>query len=301
MNSVIDATYSLSPGGREFEFTETDFRRVTRLIYERAGIVLSASKQEMVYSRLARRLRALGISSFADYLNLLEQGDGAEWNLFVGSLTTHLTAFYREPHHFPIMVEHVAEQARCGRVLLWSCAASTGEEPYSMAMAVAEYFDSMNPPVRILATDVDNGVLDMAREGVYPLERVQNLPEKTLRRFFLKGSGDHFGLVRVKPELQQLINFRQLNLLSPVWPVKERFDAIFCRNVMIYFDRTSQRKVLERCHRHLKPHGLFFAGHSEHLHYAAEVFQPCGKTVYRASGAKPVIDTVPEMLKERIA
>lgn len=170
-----------------------------------------------------------------------------------------------------------------------------------MAMAVAEYFDSMNPPVRILATDVDNGVLDMAREGVYPLERVQNLPEKTLRRFFLKGSGDHFGLVRVKPELQQLINFRQLNLLSPVWPVKERFDAIFCRNVMIYFDRTSQRKVLERCHRHLKPHGLFFAGHSEHLHYAAEVFQPCGKTVYRASGAKPVIDTVPEMLKERIA
>ena len=267
---------------REFVFTEADFKKISRMIYVRAGIFLSPAKREMVYSRLSRRLRVLGIACFAEYLDVLDQGNEAEWNFFVGALTTHLTAFFREPHHFPIMVDHVAERARSGKVLLWSCAASTGEEPYSMAMAVAEYFDSMTPPVTILATDVDVGVLDMAREGVYPLERVHNLPEKMLKKFFLKGGGDHRGFVRVKPELREWIRFQQLNLLNPVWPMREcRYDAIFCRNVIIYFDRTNQQRVLERCRRHLKADGLFFAGHSENLHYASEVFQACGRTVYR--------------------
>ena len=278
---------------REFAFTLADFRQICRLIYERAGIRLSESKTSMVYSRLSRRLRALGLATFSEYLQLLEQGVEAEWNIFVGSLTTHLTAFYREPHHFPIMVEHVAARARNGKTLLWSCATSTGEEPYTMAIAVAEHFGSFNPPVRILATDVDTGVLKMASEGVYPLERVRELPEKTVKKYFLKGNGEHAGFVRVRPELQQMIRFHQLNLLSPVWPMKERYDAIFCRNVMIYFDRPTQQKVLNKCLRHLKPDGLFFTGHSENLNYAADLFQSCGNTVYRPrvlSPPQPVMD-----------
>ena len=147
-------------GEREFLFTSADFRQICRLIHERAGIKLSPTKTSMVYSRLSRRLRALGLASFADYLKLLEQGDEAEWTVFVGSLTTHLTAFYREPHHFPIMVEHVAARTRNNKALLWSCATSTGEEPYTMAIALAEHFESLAPPVRILATDVDTGVLE---------------------------------------------------------------------------------------------------------------------------------------------
>lgn len=277
----------------EFRFTLADFRQICRLIYERAGIRLSESKTSMVYSRLSRRLRALGLATFAEYLQLLEQGVEAEWNIFIGSLTTHLTAFYREPHHFPIMVEHVAARARNGKTLLWSCATSTGEEPYTMAIAVAEHFGSFNPPVRILATDVDTGVLKMASEGVYPLERVRDLPEKTVKKYFLKGNGEHAGFVRVRPELQQMIRFHQLNLLSPVWPMKERYDAIFCRNVMIYFDRPTQQKVLNKCLRHLKPDGLFFTGHSENLNYAADLFQSCGNTVYRPrvlSPPQPVMD-----------
>ncbi len=277
----------------EFRFTLADFRQICRLIYERAGIRLSESKTSMVYSRLSRRLRVLGLATFAEYLQLLEQGVETEWNIFVGSLTTHLTAFYREPHHFPIMVEHVAARARNGKALLWSCATSTGEEPYTMAIAVAEHFGSFNPPVRILATDVDTGVLKMASEGVYPLERVRDLPEKTVKKYFLKGNGEHAGFVRVRPELQQMIRFHQLNLLSPVWPMKERYDAIFCRNVMIYFDRPTQQKVLNKCLRHLKPDGLFFTGHSENLNYAADLFQSCGNTVYRPrvlSPPQPVMD-----------
>ncbi|MCE1226824.1 MAG: methyltransferase domain-containing protein [Geobacteraceae bacterium] len=265
----------------EFRFTLADFRQICRLIYERAGIKLSDSKTSMVYSRLSRRLRVLGLASFAEYLQLLEQGSEAEWTVFVGSLTTHLTSFYREPHHFPIMVKHVASHARNGKALLWSCATSTGEEPYTMAIAVAEHFESFNPPVRILATDVDTGVLEMASEGVYPVDRVRDLPERTVKKYFLKGSGEHAGFVRVRPELQRMISFHQLNLLSPVWPLKEQYDAIFCRNVMIYFDRPTQQKVLSKCLRHLKPDGLFFTGHSENLNYAADLFQSCGNTVYR--------------------
>ncbi|SJZ50195.1 MCP methyltransferase, CheR-type [Trichlorobacter thiogenes] len=265
----------------EFKFTLADFRQICRLIYERAGIRLSDTKTSMVYSRLSRRLRALGLASFAEYLQLLEQGNEAEWTIFVGSLTTHLTSFYRESHHFPIMVEHVAARARGGKALLWSCATSTGEEPYTMAIAVAEHFESFHPPVRILATDVDTGVLEMASEGVYPFDRVRDLPEKTVKKYFLKGSGEHTGFVRIRPELQQMIRFQQLNLLSPVWPMKEQYDAIFCRNVMIYFDRPTQQKVLNKCLRHLKPDGLFFTGHSENLNYAADLFQSCGNTVYR--------------------
>ena len=278
--ALLPDAAALRPEGREFEFTARDFERVARMIYEHAGISLSASKQEMVYSRLARRLRARGLQRFDEYLALLAAGDEAEWEAFTNSLTTNLTAFFREPHHFPILADHLLAQAPGRRIELWCCASSTGEEPYSMAMTAIEAFGMYTPPVHIVATDLDTQVLAKARQGVYPLDRVERLPQQQLRQFFLRGRGTQAGYARVRPELQQLVTFSPLNLLDRAWPVRGPFDAIFCRNVMIYFDKKTQRGILERFVPLLREDGLLFAGHSESFQHAAELFRPRGKTVY---------------------
>lgn len=265
---------------REFVFTEKDFERVCRLIYEHAGISLKSSKQDMVYSRLARRLRANGINNFRDYLVLLESDNKVEWEAFVNSLTTNLTSFFREPHHFPMLAEHAVKQKGRHPLSLWCSAASTGEEPYSMAMTMVDAFGSFTPPVSIVATDVDTNVLAKAEAGVYPVERVEKLAAGVVKRFFLKGTGAQSGFVRVRPELRAMITFRQLNLLSNSWPIRGPLDAIFCRNVMIYFDKETQLKILQRFAPLLQPDGLLFAGHSENFHNAAHLFQLRGKTVY---------------------
>lgn len=271
----------MNNGTHEYRFTAAEFSRIRELIVNRAGIKLSDQKKEMVYSRLSRRLRVLGLNSFEEYIAYLEQGDGPEWQEFVGALTTHLTSFFREKHHFPILTEHVRSRAGNGQIHLWSSAASTGEEPYSMAMTMVDLFDSFNPPVRILATDVDCNVLETARKGIYPIEKLDCLPAYVVRRFFQKGDGCNAGFARVRPELMRLVTFRQLNLLDNVWPIREQYDAIFCRNVMIYFDLAAQERILCHCLRQLKPDGLFFAGHSESLHHSAAQFESCGNTVYR--------------------
>lgn len=265
---------------REFVFTEKDFERVCRLIYEHAGISLKSSKQDMVYSRLARRLRANGINNFRDYLVLLESDNKVEWEAFVNSLTTNLTSFFREPHHFPMLAEHAVKQKGRHPLSLWCSAASTGEEPYSMAMTMVDAFGSFTPPVSIVATDVDTNVLAKAEAGVYPVERVEKLAAGVVKRFFLKGTGAQSGFVRVRPELRAMITFRPLNLLSNSWPIRGPLDAIFCRNVMIYFDKETQLKILQRFAPLLQPDGLLFAGHSENFHNAAHLFQLRGKTVY---------------------
>jgi chemotaxis protein methyltransferase CheR len=265
---------------REFEFTENDFERIRQMIYARAGISLNKSKQDMVYSRLARRLRATGIRNFRDYLALLEKDDDAEWEAFVNSLTTNLTSFFREPHHFPLLAEHALKQSKRHQIQLWCSAASTGEEPYSMAMTLVDAFESFTPPVSIIASDVDTNVLAKAEAGVYPMERVEKLPADILKRFFLKGTGKQAGLVKVRPELRALITFRQINLLDADWPIRGPLDAIVCRNVMIYFDKETQLKILERFAPLLQSDGLLFAGHSESFHNAGHVFRLRGKTVY---------------------
>lgn len=265
-----------------FAFTARDFARVRELIYRKAGIALSESKQEMVYSRLARRLRAKGLDSFQVYLDALESGrDEAEWEAFTNALTTNLTAFFREEHHFPILAEH-AKRARAP-LSIWCAASSTGEEPYSIAMTLCEAFGTPTPPASVIATDIDTKVIEAASSGVYPFERVEKLSQERLRRFFLKGQGEHSGLVRVRPELQRLVEFRPLNLLGANWPVKGPFDAIFCRNVMIYFDKPTQSRILSRFVPLLKPDGLLFAGHSENFVYASDDFALRGKTVYELS------------------
>lgn len=272
---------------REFAFTRENFERVCQLIYEHAGISLKPSKQHMVYSRLARRLRVNGLDNFRDYLVLLESGNKDEWEAFVNSLTTNLTSFFREPHHFPLLAEHVIRQRGQHPVSLWCAAASSGEEPYSIAMTMVDAFGSFSPPVTIVASDLDTNVLAKAEAGIYPVERIEKLSEAVVKRFFLKGTGAQSGFVRVRPELRAMIKFRQVNLLGDDWQIRGPLDAIFCRNVMIYFDKETQLKILQRFAPLLQPDGLVFAGHSESFHNAAHLFRLRGKTVYELVKSKP--------------
>lgn len=265
---------------RQFEFQDADFNRVRRMIHERAGISLGSHKREMVYSRLARRLRVLGRVDFAGYLQQLESNAGdPEWEDFVNALTTNLTAFFRESHHFPILAKFAA--TRQEPLSIWCCAASTGEEPYSIAITLSEALGARAATsASVLATDIDTNVLQRARSAVYAYERVAKIDETRLKRFFLKGKGAATGQVRLRPETAGMVRFDTLNLLAPDWPINEKFDAIFCRNVMIYFDKPTQARILQRFAPLLKPGGLLFAGHSENFTYISQDFRLRGQTVY---------------------
>ena len=275
---MLNTTPSFS-AERQFEFRDADFSRVRSMIYARAGISLGAHKREMVYSRLARRLRALGKMDFSSYLDELEnQPSAAEWEDFVNALTTNLTAFFRESHHFPILADFA--KTRGGPVSVWCCAASTGEEPYSIAITLTEALGGRASNSKVYSTDIDTNCLNKARAGVYTWDRVAKMDEARLKRFFLRGRADNEGQVKVRPEIAQMVQFETLNLLAPSWPVTEKFDAIFCRNVMIYFDKPTQAKILRRFVPLLKPGGLLFAGHSENFTYISQDFRLRGQTVY---------------------
>ncbi len=280
------APFGRDQGEREFSFSSADFERVRKLIYQHAGISLSPVKQDMVYSRLARRLRATGKNTFGEYLDMLEKGGADEWERFVNSLTTNLTSFFREPHHFPIFADHLQKLGTKRPIRVWCSAASTGEEPYSIAITVLETFGANASHVSIFASDLDTNVLATAQKGVYPLERVEKLSPERLKRFFLKGTGAQEGYVSVRPELKRLIEFQRVNLLEPNWPVRGPLDIIFCRNVMIYFDKPTQYKILSRFAPLLQPDGLMLAGHSESFLHAADLFKSMGKTVYALAKAR---------------
>lgn len=265
---------------REFSFSDQEFKQICKLIYERAGIHLTQSKKDMVYSRLARRLRANNISSFNDYLHIIEINSSPEREAFVNALTTNVTSFYREAHHFPMLAEHVRGLVQRRPINIWCNAASTGEEPYTIAITMVDLFDSLTPPVRIIATDIDTQALQKASDGIYSLEHAQKLPKDVLERFFLKGRDDKLGQVKVRKELRALISFNQLNLLDNQWPINGFFDAIFCRNVMIYFDKPTQHKILQKFVPFMQKDALLFAGHSESLQGVNDMFQLRGKTVY---------------------
>ena len=264
--------------GREFVWTNADFARVQALIYQRAGISLHDGKHAMVYSRLSRRLRDTGHTSFREYLSWLETHDGPEWQEFVNALTTNLTAFFREQHHFEIFASHLRSRPSANwRV--WCNAASTGEEPYSIVITALEALGA-NASFKLTASDIDSRVLATAAQGVYRLDSVKGLSPERLQKFFLKGKGGNAGMVRAKPELRRAIDFMSVNLIRDDWPFKEPFDVVFCRNVMIYFDAPTQRRVLERIHRVLKPGGMLFVGHAENFSESKDLFTLRGKTVY---------------------
>ena len=267
---------------QEFALSAADFERIRQLIYQRAGISLHAGKQAMVYSRLSRRLRETGHRNFADYLQVLERSSGpaaeGEWQEFVNCLTNNLTSFLREEHHFHALVDDL--RARASKPLrLWCNAASTGEEPYSLAMTVVETL-GISAQAKLVCSDIDTKVLATARQGVYPADSRGLSPER-LRRHFLRGTASNAGFIRAKPELTRMIEFRCFNLMSTDWSsLGDPFDIVFCRNVMIYFDAPTQRKVLERTHRAMRPGGLLYVGHSENFTDSADLFRLRGKTIY---------------------
>jgi chemotaxis protein methyltransferase CheR len=278
MNSVRSEDRPLGGAG----LSRRAFDRVRSLLRERAGIRLTEAKYELVSSRLGRRLRALGLSSYDAYLELVQAEDGAENEHFLNALTTNLTSFFREAHHF-----HYLREVWLPRILasgrptlrIWSAGCSTGEEPYSIAMALLDLLPA-DRRLSVLATDLDSEVLARARSGIYPADRIRGLPEETARRWFLRGEGPHVGLFRVRPELSAAVAFRRLNLFEP-WPMKKKVDAIFCRNVLIYFDKETQRPLVERFADQLIERGTLFIGHSETLFRLTERYESQGNTIYR--------------------
>ena len=273
------ASHQGTSGDLEFVWTDADFSQVQALIYQRAGISLHDGKHAMVYSRLSRRLRETGHGSFKEYLGSLEAQDSPEWQEFVNALTTNLTSFFRESHHFDILSAHL-KSGHGGRPWkIWCSAASTGEEPYSIAMTAVEAIGEKGE-FSVIASDIDSKVLSAASKGVYKVDGLKGLSEDRLARFFLRGRGKNIGFARVKPLLQTRIQFVNVNLTRDDWPFRETFDLVFCRNVMIYFDPPTQRKVLESIHRVMSPGGLLFVGHAENFGDSRDLFVLRGKTVY---------------------
>jgi chemotaxis protein methyltransferase CheR len=271
--------------GVQFAMTAEDFSRIRRLVFALCGISLSPAKVDMAYNRLVRVLRARGLTAFAGYLDLVEAGEEATKQEFINAMTTNLTRFFREAGHFELLTKLLAA-APAGRPLaIWCAGCSTGEEPYTIAMTAVETLGERAATLRVLATDVDTEVLATAAAGIYPAEAARDLDRARLRRFFLAGSGANEGKIRVRPEVASLVRFEHHNLRGPVWPAAASFDAIFCRNVLIYFDQKSQAEVLERFRACLRPQGVLFSGHSEYYAHSAGRWTRIAHAVY-----KPVRD-----------
>lgn len=260
------------------------FDRVRGLIYDRAGISLGESKKAMVVGRLAKRLRALGEDSLDTYLSILDDPNSDEWQNFTNALTTNLTSFFRESHHFDHLAQ-VLRQAR-GQDLfrIWCCASSTGEEPYSIAMTVAEVGTQGPRKVEIMSSDIDTNVLERAAIGIYTLDRIDGLSKKRIKQFLLKGKGPRQGYCKVRPSLQKNMSFHQVNLLSDRWHISGPLDVIFCRNVMIYFDKPTQQKLVRRFSNLLVPGAYLYVGHSESQFGCEDLLKPVGRTTYQRMG-----------------
>jgi chemotaxis protein methyltransferase CheR len=270
---------------REFELTEAEFNRLRELVHEHTGIALSDSKRELVYGRLARRVRKLGLATFADYCALVERGHPEELQELANAITTNLTSFFRENHHFEELATTVLPQlerkrAAARRLRLWSAGCSTGEEPYSIAIVLREALAQLrNWDVKLLATDIDSNVLATAADGVYRADRFQGVPAERMKHWFAPATGRpaHFAAAA---ELKALITFKQLNLLDP-WAMKGPFDVIFCRNVVIYFNKTTQRELFDRMAELQEPGAWLFIGHSENLYNVTHRYKLVSRTIYR--------------------
>jgi len=270
---------------RDLVFTDADFNFIRRVVVEQTGITLSEQKRELVYGRLAKRLRALDLQTFAQYCSHLEQNPD-ELHELVNAITTNLTSFFREPYHFDylrdtLLPDLLRSNAQSRRIRIWSAGCSTGEEPYTIAMVLRDALPAgQGWDAKILATDIDSNVLAKAQQGVYAEERASGVPERYQRRSFRRGQGDNAGMLRVSDEVRSLITFRQLNLMQE-WPMRGPFDVIFCRNVVIYFDKPTQRRLFDRYADLLVDGGHLFIGHSETLFKVSERFTLIGRTIYR--------------------
>ncbi len=270
----------------EFELADTEFRFISSLVYGHAGIKIDSGKRELVYARLAKRLRALGLESFVAYCERL-RADAGELRQCINALTTNVTRFFREAHHFEflrdtVIPELLQESAvrRRRQLRIWSAGCSSGEEPYTIELTLRECAQLQDWDVKILATDLDTGILAKARAGIYPASQIDDIPPALRSSWFRLGANQNAGLIRVHPDLQQRIYFRHLNL-KDAWPMHGPFDAIFCRNVVIYFDKETQATLFNRFADLLSEPGYLFLGHSENLHGLSDRFQLVGRTIYR--------------------
>jgi len=269
---------------REFSFTQKDFKFLSNIIHERTGIVVSDDKFNMFYSRLSRRVRSLKLTSFKQYCDVVrDDNEGTETSELINAITTNLTAFFRENHHFEYLSDTVLAELTQNntdrRIKIWSAGCSTGEEPYSLAITLKESPLMANWNIELKATDLDSNVVATASRGVYSMSRVEGMTRNRLKRWFFKGAGKQQGLVKVKPELNQLIEFGQLNLMDN-WS-QEPQDVIFCRNVIIYFNKQTKARLVEKYANSLKPGGYLFIGHSESLYKITDRFELIGNTIYR--------------------
>jgi len=271
---------------REFSFSENDFDEIKKRIKNLAGIHLSDHKRDMVYGRMARRLRALHMTRVDEYLKLVEK-EPQELINFTNSLTTNLTSFFRENHHFEYLKKFIIPELlklhRSDRkIRIWISASSTGEEAVSTAMVLCDNIpDWKSWDIKILATDLDSQVIEKCRKGIFPLKNVEDMPEKFLQKYFLKGSGKNADSCRFKQPYQNLITYKEFNLIQERWPLKKQFDVIFCRNVLIYFDKKTQQQVIGNLLNVLKQEGHLFLGHSESIGTFKSTTTHLGKTWYR--------------------
>jgi len=294
MNASVQAPRPMAGGAgietgaplREFAFSDDHFRRIRSFVGTHTGITLAESKKDMVYGRLCKRVRNRFGGSFDAFCEALAAGREDELEFLINAITTNLTAFFREPHHFDYLAKRLVPEllnrnARSKRIRIWSAGCSSGEEPYSIAITLREAIPDLEHwDVRILATDLNAEVLAHAQEGVYGIDRIEGLSDERRKRGFFLGKGRNEGRVRVKPELREMIAFKRLNLLHD-WPMRGPFDAIFCRNVMIYFDKQTQARLYTRYADMLAPRGHLFIGHSESIYRTCDRFTAVGQTVYR--------------------
>jgi len=284
-DQVIRDMSAIMPPDSGFTISDKEFRYLRDIIYAHTGISLSDHKRALVCARLARRLHHWNLSNYSEYYELITEKDpqGRELTEMINAITTNKTDFFREQHHFQFLSDHVFPAIRAShnrRVRIWSAAASTGEEPYSLAMTVCESLALTEYDVKILASDIDTNVLQRAVRGVYPLAAVMRLPETLRERYFLKGIGASDGSARVKPLLQSFIRFRRLNLIDESWPMQGPFDVIFCRNVLIYFDKDTQRRLLLRFAQMLRPGGYLMLGHAEAIQGFERILRTVGHSIY---------------------
>jgi chemotaxis protein methyltransferase CheR len=302
--TVGGAARHAGPAGpaRPAEMTLPQLARLAKVVYRKTGIVLDDSKRALASGRIAKRLRALGLRDFGAYIDLVErEADGPELQALVNVITTNKTSFFREDHHFDILREQLALRAAAARqspalrrLRIWSAGCSTGEEPYSIAMTVAEVLgrelSSWN--VEIVATDIDTDVMAFAAAAVYGPERTVGLPDRARPHFDVVNAGGRSAL-RVAAHVRDLVSFTQLNFVEEQWPLRGTFDHVFCRNVTIYFDRPTQARLYPRLAAMLAPEGLLFAGHSENLSFCPEVFQLVGQTVYARTNGRASAPALP--------
>jgi chemotaxis protein methyltransferase CheR len=272
-------------GAFAVELGEQEFNFLRHVVTENAGIVLGPSKRQLVQGRLVRRLRELGLKTFAQYCDHVRDSGPEELVSLINAITTNVTSFFRENHHFEqlakrMLPEAMTRNAQSRRIRIWSAGCSSGEEPYSIAMTVAETMPAgQRWDLKILATDIDSDMVATASSGVYADDRVIGVSLERQRQWMQRGSGDRANLLRIKPELVALITFRPLNLLGD-WPLTGPFDVIFCRNVMIYFDQATRERILSRFARLLAPGGYLCIGHSESIHGTTMPYRLVGRTIY---------------------